>query len=1069
MKNILVLIVLCVCGSVMWGQLANQPSILGVVKDQSGAVVGDATVTITNVATNVSQSVKTDAEGRFDVLGLQVGTYSVTASRQGFADWKLDRLVLQIGQHSRLAPVLGVAAVSQRVVVAGLPQQMQTQSATVETVIQQKQIVDLPLNGRNAIQLVGLVPGMQYTGQAGGQFGAERNSYVQGSGIQSTQVQFSLDGFNSNGSMDEGATNIPSVDTIAEFSVQTSNFSAENGRYPLQVVVDSKAGSNEYHGSLWEFNRSNAGSAINYFATKHPKLVQNQFGAAVGGRIIRNKTFFFGSYEGLRVRHDQIFNNSVPTAAMRKGDFSALSKPIIDPQTGLPFPNNQIPASRIDSASSFFLPYIQQANAPDGNYRAVAPTSNDTNSITARIDDVITPKQHIFGRWVRFGSPQKFYGYSPQMWETNKTIQNSWGVNYTYAITQNTVFSVSTGYQKSNNTFISPQTGKTNLTEQSGIQGFSSAGRETGIGLPTAGISGYAGFAHLWGVNGHLWSQSWNGTTSLTLIKGKHQIDLGMQYQNDSVYGNHSSFAASGSFSFNGQYTGNGFADYLLGLTSSAGRNFVIAPFGVQHSPYAAFFVDDTYRISKDVTLNLGLRYDRWYAKQLVKGAGATFDPKLGKVIAGTSNGKVDLSAQPEAPFLAAATAGLWIPSTEAHIPAGLFEPNGYLSPRVGFAWRVGGRTGTVLRAAYGIFTNSFQGNLAASSIVGPPYWDYEEPTFAANSMQNWQTAFPGTPNTFSLPGVSAPAWNATSQKVHEWNASLEQALPLQSALTLSYVGNHLFDGISGKSYNDVPAGFYPDLQAARPFPELSEIAIYQNTGETWYNALQAKWERRFVNGFTFTGAYAYSKLMMNNMQSALSACNCAIQPFTPKGYLRGRSSSDVTNLLTANAVYQLPFGHGRQFGSQINRWVNEAAGGWELSGILSYASGSPLTFDVPGATLGNGYDTRPNLVGSLNIPNKGPQRWFNTAALAAPAPYTYGDSGMSPMNGPQSVEIDTALLKDFPFTESAHLQLRFEAYNLLNHPNFGDPNTSIGESTTGEIFTAGAPRELQFGLKMIF
>ena len=224
-------------------------------------------------------------------------------------------------------------------------------------------------------------------------------------------------------------------------------------------------------------------------------------------------------------------------------------------------------------------------------------------------------------------------------------------------------------------------------------------------------------------------------------------------------------------------------------------------------------------------------------------------------------------------------------PANTVGIPGGLFQGNGYFSPRVGLAWTL--RNGTVLRGAYGIFTSSFQGNIAASSIIGPPYWSYETPSFSKQSMQKWETAFPLVPNTFSPPGVAAPAWNAKSQKTHEWNLAVEQTLPLASTLTLSYVGNHVFDGLSGQSYDDVPAGQYSDLQAARPIPGLSSVVLFQNMGDSWYNGLQAKWERRFTNGLTFTGSYAFSKLMVDNLASCVY---CTVQPWTPKGYNRGRS-----------------------------------------------------------------------------------------------------------------------------------------------------------------------------------
>lgn len=1066
MRRVLVLLsTLLLAVSIVRAQTAEQGAVLGVVTDQSGAVIPGAKVTVTNRDTGFTKEDATDSAGQFEILALPIGPYSVNVSMNGFKSWRMERLVLEIGQRSRLSPVLTLGNVDQKVEVAALDPQIQTESASTETVIQEKQVTDLPLDGRNVVQLVSLAPGMQYTGQVGGQFGAERGSYVQGVGVQSGQTQFSLDGSNANGGMDEGAIAIPSVDTIAEFNVQTSNFSAENGRYPLQVMVATKSGTNSYHGSLWEFARNSAFAARNYFATTTPKLIQNQFGAAGGGRIFRDKTFFFGSFEGLRIRQDQIFNSATPTPAMLNGDFSSLSTTIVDPTTGKPFPNNQIPADRFDAAAVSFFPYLLQPNGADGNYHAVAPTKTDTTSGTARIDHVLTGKQHLYGRWVRYDSPQLFYGYSPKVYETNKTVQQSFTLNYVYTLSANTVFSANAGYQSSNNTFISPQVGGANLTEQAGIQGFSAESQQSAAAFPTASISGYSGYGELWGANGRLWSHSWNGTTSVNLVRGKHLIDAGVQYDTRSVYGHHNSFASHGNFTFNGQYTGDGFADYLLGLTSSAARNFPIATFGQQHAPYTGFFVEDTYKVTRNVTLNLGLRYDRWYAKTLVHGNGATFDPRLGKIIAGVdSNGQVDLNAQPVAPYLAAATAGLWVPASQAGVPAGLFQGNGYLSPRLGVAWSL--RNGTVARAAYGIFASSFQGNIAASSIVGPPYWAYETPSFSAQSMQKWETAFPEMPNTFSAPSVAAPAWNTRAEKTHEWNVAVEQTLPLNSTLTLSYVGNHVFDGISGQSYDDVPAGQYADLQAARPIPELSSVVLYQNMGGSWYNGLQAKWERRYTNGWTFTASYAFSKLMVDNLASCVY---CNVQPFTPKGYNRGRSSNDITHILAVNSVYDLPVGHGRRYFSNMSPVTNLLLGNWELSGILSYASGAPLSFDVPGATLGNGYDTRPNLVGSLSAPHRGAKLWFNPQALAAPAAYTYGNSGMNILDAPATKGLDAALLKNFMFREGTYLQFRWEAFNAPNFVNLGAPNTSIGESSTGQIFTAGTPREMQFGLKLIF
>ncbi|MFN7993475.1 MAG: TonB-dependent receptor [Bryobacteraceae bacterium] len=1053
--------------TVGFAQIANEGAVLGVVTDSTGAAVAGAQVTVENLDTRFTKVVTTSAEGSFEVLALPIGPYTVSVSLQGFKTWKVARLVLNIGDRSRLSPVLEVGDVKEQVSVEATAELIQTEKASVEGLVEQKQIRDLPLNGRNPVQLVALAPGMQYNGQAGGQWGAERGSTVQGVGVQSGQTQFSLDGMNANGGMDEGAIAIPNVDTIAEFSVQQSTFSAEYGRDPMHVVMATKSGTNEFHGSLWEFMRNDKFAARNTFASGTPKLIQNQFGASAGGRIIRDKTFFFSSFEGLRIRTDTIFNSTVPQPAMLTGDFSKVSTSIIDPTTGKAFPGNIIPSDRIDPAAKFFLPYLLQPNSSDGRFHQIAPNSDDNTQGTLRVDHIINEKQRVFGRWVIYDSPFLFYGYSPKMYETNTTRQNSVGLNYVYTITPSTLFSISAGYQRSNNQFTSPNVGTTNLTQEAGIQGFDTPGRANAVGLPSANISGYAGFGTLWGVPGRLWMESWNGKSSLNLIRGKHSVVIGMEYDNRTTYGNHASFASRGTFNFNGQYTGDGFADYLLGLTSWAGRNYPLQTFGMQRSPYVATFVEDTFKVNQKLTLNLGLRYDRWLEKRAVRGNAATFDPKIGKAVAGVDkNGQVDLTAQPVAQYLAAATAGLWVSATEAHIPAGLFEATGYVSPRIGLAWRPFTHQDLVIRGGYGIFASSFQGNISASSIVGPPYWSYETLGFSALSNQKWETAFPAVPTAFIAPSIAAAAYDTKPQKTHEWNVSVQKSMPFRSALTLSYVGNHVFDGISGKSWDDVAPGAYTDLQAARPYPGFSGVTLYQNLGQSWYNGLQAKWERRFNNGLTFTGAYAYSRAMLKDMASCIY---CGTQPFTPAGYLTGRSDLDRTHILTANAVYELPIGRGRKYLGTMNRAANLLIGGWEWSGVYSFSSGQPLSFDVPGATLGNGYDTRPDLVGDLNVSHPSAALWFNPAALAAPALYKYGNSGMNIFDGPASHNLDTALMKNFFFTEAKYVQFRWEMFNAFNNVNLGTPNTSIGQSTTGQIFWAGSARVMQFGLKVIF
>jgi Carboxypeptidase regulatory-like domain/TonB dependent receptor-like, beta-barrel len=1050
----------------LFAQVGTQGVILGTVTDPSGAVVPDAQVTVQNLNTGLTTTVKTTSIGGFDVPALPIGSYSVQVSVQGFKTWKVDRVDLTVGARQRLTITLQVGNTSQQVSVTAAPEMLQTETAQTGTTVQEKNILNLPLNGRNVVNLVTLAPGMRFTASNSG---PERGTYVQGLGSQGDQTQFSLNGTNVNSGMDEGAITLPDVDSIAEFRVETSGFGAEHGRDPIQVVMVTKSGTNQYHGAAWEFLRNNAIDARNTFSKKTPKLSQNQFGGAAGGPIIKDKTFFFASFEGTTIRQESLYNSAVPDPAWLNGDFSSVSTPIIDPSTGQQFSGNIIPSGSIDYGANFLKKYFLTPTSgySDGNFHAVAPVTSNTWNGLLRIDQEITPKQRIYGQFIDRVNPTTSPQYSPSVVQTNETDQHNFGLTYNYTITPNTLFTLSASYVSSNNTFSggSAALGNENLTEEAGIQGFPTPGRSQWVGLPTVNVTGISGFAEPWGTPGRLWANSLDGTASLNLIRGKHSIIAGYSFDNRTTFGRHGSGFSRGQFDFNGQYTGFAFADYLLGLPADGYRNYPLQTFGMKDSPYHAIFAQDYWNVSRKVTLQLGLRWDYWAGKEYVCGNGATFDPSIGKIVAGLDNqGKVNLTCQPVAQYLAPATAGEWVSAKDIGVPKGLFEPNGYFSPRVGIAWRVS--NGLVVRGNYGLFASSFAGNRTASSIVGPPYWTWENIGFSPSTPQPWETIFPNDPSFFVAPGTTAAAYDIKSQKTHEWNVSVQKELPFSSSLTLTYLGTHRSDPMAAYSYNAVPPGQYTDLQAALPYPTLGSINLYQNGGSTWYNGLTAMWERRFSDGLGFVVSYAYSKSMLDGTAEDTVG---SVQPFTPAGYLRGRSAYDRTHIASISGVYDLPFGRRRKYMSSSNAVMDGVIGGWEFTSIVAYQSGDPLSFYVPGATLGNGYGTRADLVGDPQIGNPSPQQWFNPAAFAAPPNYTYGNSGIGIMNGPGYFDLDTGLMKNFNFTESKYLQFRWEMFNALNHVNYNDPQTTINLGSTGEIFSAGPARIMQFALKLYF
>jgi len=1079
----LVVVSLALTGAI--AQTGVDGSILGVVSDVNGGAVSGATVTVTNVATNIQKAVTTRGDGSFEINALPEGSYSVSVTFTGFKTWALARTDLTIGERKRISPALEVGQVNEKVTVLATADLLQTEKADVGGVVEQRTIQELPLNGRDVVELTELVPGVRYEGRSFSTACADGNtSSVQGLGHRDDQTEFRVDGVASNAVCDEGSTAIPNPDTIAEFNVTTSNFSAENGRNPVQVTMVTKSGTNDYHVTLWEFLRNNDLDARNTFANGTPKLDQNQFGLAGGGPVLipkfyngKNKTFIFGSYEGTRVKQSQIINSYTISPQMLQGDFSGLA-PIKDPTTGLPFAGNQIPVSQFSGASKFFFPWIVLPNSPGNIYNALAPIYLNNDEFNGRVDHQITQNQRIYWRILHLNTPQNIVGYRPSITGTEDTHSYSMGLNYNYTITPTTLLNLSIGTVNTVNTTVPTcigsgpctEIGQQNLTAEAGIQGFQTAGREQWIGLPD--VISFAGYGDIssrvgWGSPSTFKQQSINANASITKVWGRHTVVAGYQYDHLYLLAAHGSCCSKGTFDFNGQYSGNGFADYLLGYTDNSNRNYPIHDFGMKSNPYGAAFIDDSWKITSRLTLELGLRWDYWFAKSFIRGAGGTFDPATGQAIAALdSAGQVDLTAQPVAPYLAAATAGLWVPASQVHVPAGLFEPSGYASPRIGGAWRPLKGGDLVIRAGYGTFTSSFRGNITASSIIAPPYWTYESQSWSAAQLQRWETAWPVNPTSFVAPSVSAAAYNVKPIKDHEWNISVQKSLPFKLAATAAYVGSSGDGLIVDNSLNNVPAGLYTNLQAAKPYTAFGSIDLYENTGHNWYNSAQLKVERRFAQGLSFMMSYAYSKNMSENGADGIWAVPT---PFAPQGYNRGLASFDHANILAINAVWDVPIGKGHALGGNWNTLTNALVGGWELSGIYLYSSGDPLTFGVPGATLGNGWGTRPDLVGNPNISNPNANLWFNPNAFAAPPAYQFGDSGIGLMFGPSSHVANLSLMKKFYFMEGRYVQFRWEAFNAFNNVNLADPNTTINQGSTGQIFSAGDARIMQIALKVIF
>lgn len=1059
--------------SLAFGQVGTEGVILGTVTDSSGATVQEAQITVKNLETGFQKTIQTDASGRFELPALPLGFYEVTVSKTGFKAWKIEKTELAVGDRKRISPVLQVGDVTETVSVESTADLIQTEKGSMEMVVQMKQIRELPLDTRNPLALVAMAPGMRIDST---QNGGERATFVQGQGLRANKTAFQLDGMNTNAAMDGGGTAIPNVDAVAEFNVQTTNFSAASGNNPMQVLVVTKSGTNEFHGSAWGFLQNDIFNARNTFAVNKNRVRYNQFGGTVGGPVIKNKTFFFGSFQGTVTRNATVYNSRAVTPAMKNGDFSALSTPIIDPVTKQQFPGNIIPQDRISAASKYFLPYILEANSSDGFFRTNASSKNDTWEGTLRVDHQLTDAQRIYGRYVTVRQPQTRLAYNPipSLNGDNEVTQHSIGLNYTWTISPSTLLTASGGMMRTKEAYTNPALGKQNDAELAGIQGIPTAGREDWVGPPDIDLgSGYTdvNFPGGWGVPGGLWGSTYNGKVSLNHIRGNHTLATGFEYGDWHTYGSHGSACARGQFSFNNLYTGNGFADYLLGLPSSSCRNDPLTFFGADRAPYNAYYLQDTWRVLPSLTVGLGLRYERWLAHHNVNEVTSTWDPQSNQMVVATdSSGNPNLNAFPVTPALAAATEGLWTTAKEAGVPRGLYEPNGNWAPRVDFAYRPFSAKDIVIRGAYGIFYNSYTGNRGGSTL-NVPHWSQESRTIGLDTLQQWETFWPAEPSAFGTFQVYAPMYNIRPARTHEWNFSLQTALPFQSALTLSYVGTRVGNEIGARQYNDATIGQHTDLQADRPNPRFSGIQIYQNLGQSWYHGLQTKVERRFAQGVSFTFAYSFSRSMAQNVPTGEAD---TLLSFSPDWYNRGRSAYDFRHIEYATVVWELPVGHGKKYLSGANRAVDALLGGWQLAVTQQARSGQPLGIASGIGNLGNGWGTRADVIGDPQVDNPSAAQWFNTAAFATPARYTFGNAGFGLLEGPGLFQLNTNLSKSFRITESKSLQFRWEAYNLTNRVNYDTPNSDNGgtvltSANFGRLTSAGVARYMQFGLKFIF
>ncbi|MGI8917323.1 MAG: TonB-dependent receptor domain-containing protein [Pyrinomonadaceae bacterium] len=1061
----------------------HRASVRGTIGDPSTAVVSGAEITLTNTGTNESRTTTSNARGEYALTALPAGLYRVQVSSQGFAAYAQESLPLTVNQELRLNMTLLVAGPNQDDVVVESPQtELKKESASMGTVIENRQVTGLPLDGRNFYELSLLVPGAAPA--APGSAGSARGDFAFNvNGAREDSNNFLLDGvYNLDPKLNTFGVR-PPVDAIREFEMLTSSYDASFGRNPgAQVNVVLKSGTNELHGSLFEFHRNGALDARNFFAPASepkPKYLRNQFGGSIGGPLRRDRTFIFGDYEGTRSREGITRVTNVPTLLERRGDFSQsrdirgqqvfVSNPFLprDPitfqlppcnavdQTGC-FPGNRVPVAfqhPIGQAIAALYP-LPNRNEPFRNFVSSPTQRDDNDSFDVRLDHRLTDRADLTFRY-SFGDRNLFEPFTgstfslvPGFGDTVRRRSQNAMAALTLVVTPNLVNETRAAFSR---VAASVTQEASQLNSELGLPTISPNPRDAGLSfISVTGLS-------------PLGDEGNNPQKSVTNVyqiinnssysHGSHLIKFGgdIRFSQQNAFRDVESRGRL-TFSPFAQISGNALADLLLGFPLLTTVARVDNPQQLRTRSYNAFF-NESFRINPRLTLNAGLRYE-------------------------FNSPPVD--ADDRANVYDLATRNL-VPVGANGVPRGGIESDkNNFAPRFGLAWTVGEDEKTVIRAGYGIYYD--QSALAPTEALyfNSPYFDnnifFSLPGLPLTLSDPFPTFFP-----FPLPDSAlAIQRDLRTAYMQHWNLNVQQELGSKSVLEIAYVGSKGTKLLTARDINQPqPSVLPPGLPfVPRPDARFDDINLLESRANSNYHSLQARLQQRFSRGLAALVSYTFAK----SIDDASNFFSSAGDPNFPQNSYdvraeRGRSNFDVRHRLSISYSYDLPFGKGKRYFAD-NGWASTLLSGWQSFGVITWQSGRPFTvallseIDNSGtgrSILGFGANDRPNLVGDPHLGSPSTGSWFNTAAFAFPAPGTFGNAGRNIIDGPGYQSVNASLVKNTNLTERVNLQFRVEAFNLFNHPNFNLPDNFLGSPTFGQITSARDPRHLQFGLKLLF
>lgn len=1076
--------------------VAQTAQLTGRITDASGAVIAGAAVTITQISTGVEREAVSNEEGYYTVPLLPPGAYRIAVQKTGFKTARESSLTLEVGQAARVDMALEVGQVAETTEVVASGAIVETESAALGNVRTQRAIVDLPINTRNFTQLVHLTAGsVPASTQASGALPVTAKRGVPITSINGQRPEDNnvmIEGININENHNGlGIILYPPLDALQEFKIETNNFSAQYGRAGGAAInVAYKSGGREFHGNFFEFHRNSVFDAKGFFDPvdqRNPKFILNQYGATFGGPVLlpaifgrrfnrgRDKTFFFASWEATRNRQAQTSISTVPTEAMRGGDFSAHPNRIFDPATTTPsgnsfartqFPGNIIPAARLDPVGVKIAALYPLPNLPGvaNNYVFNPIREVDGNNFDYKVDHRFNANNETNFRFSH-GNTQIFEpGVLPEPavgvgspTGTNKSPHRQFVAGWIHTLAANKINEAKFGFTRLNLQQLPINFGRDIATEL-GIPG-SNTGSPLNSGLTIINIGGFRALGDNGFTPAVIVSENWQFNDNFHYLTGGHSLRSGIEVQRRR-YNSFQSSEARGTLSFGTGFTFNplaaagtglGLADLLLGLPASGSLQTIEGTRGFRRTETALYFQDD-YKLRPTLTLNLGLRYELFSGFPWTEVADrmSQFVPATGAIVNINS---------PEAPW-----------------PSGVRPDRNNVSPRFGFAWQLLSKT--VLRGGYGVFYNAPPLDITRNLAGNPPYVG----RFAFNNNQfdliGARRTSQGFLRQFTSAGAALNAIdiNMRTPYTQQWNLNVQQGLPSSLILTLAYVGTKGTKLVTRPNINQPRPGAGA-VATRRRYPEFNDILYWSSQASSIYHGLQVTADKRYAHGLSMLVSYTWAHAIDNTSDLFGTPQNAFDYDAD-----RGNSAYDLRHRLVTSFNYDLPFGAGRA-------WLNDAhgvgqalVGGWQVNGIVQLYGGFPFTVTSAVNTLNGSGGQRAHVVPgcnpTLSSAERTLQRWFNTSCFTAPPQFTFGNAGRNILRGPGTKQFDLSLFKNFSLgaDQARRLQFRAELFNAFNTPQFNAPNSSIGAPGAGTITSAGSivtfqrtPRQVQFALKLYY